>query len=64
MVRRLQMFGRLRADARRDSHETVDLAEVARAVVDLTRPRCQELAVKTGQRFEVVASTPPTAAAA
>jgi PAS domain S-box-containing protein len=55
MVRRLQMFGRLRSNVRHDAHETVDLAAVARAVVDLTRPRCQELAVKTGRSFDVLA---------
>ena len=55
MVRRLQMFGRLRPHVRHDTHEVVDLAAVARAVVDLTRPRCQELAVKTGRSFDVLA---------
>lgn len=54
MVRRLQMFGRLRSNVRHDTHETVDLAAVTRAVVDLTRPRCQELAVKTGRSFDVL----------
>lgn len=55
MVKRLQTFGRLRTDAARPRPaETLDLAAVARAVADLARPRCQELALHTGRTFEVV----------
>jgi len=53
MVRRLQMFGRLRRNARPDVHEAVNLADVARAVADLSRPRVQELAVTTGRPYDV-----------
>lgn len=53
MVRRLQVFGRLRPDAKCEVSETVDLAEVARAVVELTRPRCHELSAASGRTFGV-----------
>ncbi|MCX6537707.1 MAG: ATP-binding protein [Acidobacteria bacterium] len=55
MVRRLQMFGRLAPSSNRaEPHEFIDLGEIASAVADLVRPRCQELADKTGHRFDVV----------
>jgi PAS domain S-box-containing protein len=53
MVRRLQVFGRLRADVRGEFAETVDLADVARAVAELTRPRCLELSAAAGHHFGV-----------
>jgi PAS domain S-box-containing protein len=53
MVKRLQVFGRLRTDVRGEFTEPVDLADVARAVVELTRPRCVELSSTTGHAFSV-----------
>jgi signal transduction histidine kinase len=57
MVRRLQVFGRLRSDARGELTDRVDLAEVARAVVELTRPRCHELSAAAGRHFGVSVET-------
>jgi PAS domain S-box-containing protein len=58
MVRRLQMFGRLRPDSARESlTESVDLGAVITAVVELVRPRCQELSVKTGRVFDITVET-------
>lgn len=53
MVKRLQVFGRLRTDLRGGFSDTVDLADVARAVVELTRPRCVELSSVSGRAFGV-----------
>jgi signal transduction histidine kinase/ActR/RegA family two-component response regulator len=54
MVRRLQMFSRLRPDSpRREPVEAVDLDAVIRAVADLAKPRCQELALERGRPFDV-----------
>jgi signal transduction histidine kinase len=58
MVRRLQMFGRFRPDAGGpDLTETIALAEVARAAGEVARPRCQELAAKSGYHYGVVIET-------
>jgi signal transduction histidine kinase/ActR/RegA family two-component response regulator len=55
MVRRLQMFGRLApGNGRHEPTEIVDLSDVAKVVADLARPRCQELAVRTGRPYDVV----------
>ena len=59
MVRRLQVFGRFRAEAGGpDLTEPIALADVARAAGDVARPRCQELAEKSGHRYAVVIETP------
>lgn len=66
MVRRLQMFGRLAPGrGQAEPREIVDLSDIARAVADLVRPRCQELAVRTGRHFGVVveAESGPTVVA-
>jgi len=54
MVRRLQMFGRLAPGSNQsDPHDFVDLGEIANAVADLARPRCQELMDRAGNRFDI-----------
>ena len=54
MVRRLQMFGRLAPGSRSaEPHDFVDLGEIANAVAELARPRCQELMDQAGYRYEV-----------
>jgi signal transduction histidine kinase/ActR/RegA family two-component response regulator len=55
IVRRLQVFGRVTPNhARPDAQELVDLGDTARVVADLVRPRCQELALRTGLTYDVV----------
>ena len=54
IVRRLQVFGRVTPNlARQDPQELVDLGDTARVVADLVRPRCQEMALRTGRPYEV-----------
>jgi PAS domain S-box-containing protein len=55
MVRRLQMFGRLAPSRSGDApSDFVDVGELAKGVAELARPRCQELADRTGCRFDIV----------
>jgi signal transduction histidine kinase len=64
IARRLQVFSRFRPDAGApDLTESIALADVARAAGDAVRPRCQELAAKSGHRYGVVIEAPgrPTA---
>jgi len=54
IVRRLQVFGRVTPNgARREPQELVDLGDTARVVAELVRPRCQELALRTGVPYDV-----------
>ncbi|HVC21813.1 MAG TPA: ATP-binding protein [Vicinamibacterales bacterium] len=56
IVRRLQLFGRSTPDA---EAEQVDLAEIARLVVNLARPRWRELAQRRGVQFDVQVEARP-----